>query len=183
MNQLLANMSIYAASQKAEDKDPDFEYRAKSMAECMRIAKEQLLKEHHERKSDSYYEYEYNSGSGSDSDSDLESDSDSESENEEYDYDAIEDPDERELILSLEGHIDKYKYGAYFIHDVINYTESSIETYRNTKEEDIEPYTTNIYCNNSSNNSINPLKNIFYIWLGVTVINYGAMTIFKKMCR
>ncbi len=133
-----------------------------SIAERLELAKEKLRKE-------------------SEPESSSESESESESE-EEYDYDAIEDLDERELILSIERNLDFYKSGAYDIDDVMKNTETDIETYRDKKE---EPYVMITISTNStdSNDKLTPFKNIFCLWLGITALNYGAITIFRKLFR
>jgi hypothetical protein len=85
-----------------------------------------------------------------------ESESESEFEFEEYDYDAIEDLDERELILSIERNLDLYKSGAYGIGDVMTTTETDIEVYRNKKDEPI--MTTISTDSNDSSDKLTPLK-------------------------
>ena len=114
--------------------------------------------------------------------SESESEFEGEDEGEEYDYDAIEDLDERELILSIERNLDLYKSGAYDIGNVMTTTETDIEVYRNKKD---EPYvmTTISTDSNVSNDKLTPFKNIFCLWLGITALNYGAITIFRKLFR
>ncbi len=131
-----------------------------SIAERLQIERDRILRENQERQ-----------------ESESESESESEEE-EEYDYDAIEDPEEKKIIMNIESHMYHYKYGGLYVQDVIDLIQYDIKNYEESK------YGTNneiISTENDSNKSSFNIGPVIAIWAGVTLFNYTAKAIIKKI--